>query len=66
MNASEFSAIEEQININISKLEQLNMASSGVNPPLYRETTCCINNLKASVAFIFANLEGQANGTDAK
>ena len=42
------------------------MASSGVNPPLYRETTCCINNLKASVAFIFANLEWQANGTDAK
>ena len=66
MNANEFLAIEEQLKINLNTLEKLNMASSGVNPLLYRETTCCINNLKASIAYLFSNLEGAGNGTDAK
>ena len=63
---TEFSAIEDQLQINIDKIEKLNMANAGVNQLLYRETLCSVNNIKASLAYLHANVEGLPNGTNAK
>lgn len=67
MSATEFLTLEEQLSANVDKLEKLNVANSTVNPLLYRETACCINNIKATLILLRASkVEGEPNGTDAK
>ena len=67
MNVTEFSALEDQLNANITTLEKLNVANSASNPLLYRETACCINNIKASLLLLHvASLGGEGNGAVGK
>lgn len=57
MSATEFSTLEEQLSANVDKLEKLNVANSAVNPLLYRETACCINNIKATLILLRTHLK---------
>ena len=61
LTVTEFQALNEQLAINVSKIEKLNLSNSGTNTLVYREILCSVNNLKAALD-ILAKSE-TTNGT---